>query len=342
MRASPPAPHRSSLAEEERRERRSRKKRSKEKGKQREEQREGEGESEGEGEGEGEDEEERRNFAAILAMLTAVDVSSAAATVVVGEGAAMGDERGSNSGGREGETPLSSFPSPSLSTAMMMGGALLGSEDEARRGETESREREAQRRRREENSEVLRYLPWLAGAFSPDDLVLPRDDPSPPTSQRPSSSSSAAVATPIFSTSSAAVATPMFSTSSAAVARPTGAPSLPPLFPYPPSLSSEGATTTTTTRTAMAVGECLVCMDCDATHALVPCGHIVACAACIGALRECPLCRASVDSTLKIFLPHGGAAADLNIAEAMTEIAGIDEEGRDYVVVKGRRFYATP
>ena len=48
-------------------------------------------------------------------------------------------------------------------------------------------------------------------------------------------------------------------------------------------------------------GQCVVCMDDEATHILAPCGHMCVCGTCVGyicaaASPECPMCRAAVVS----------------------------------------------
>lgn len=51
--------------------------------------------------------------------------------------------------------------------------------------------------------------------------------------------------------------------------------------------------------------ECVLCMDAPREYALVPCGHRCICATCIvrhrTQLTACPLCKASVESVLRIF-----------------------------------------
>ena len=48
---------------------------------------------------------------------------------------------------------------------------------------------------------------------------------------------------------------------------------------------------------------CVVCLDKDAIHAAMPCGHLVLCEACVVGLKghKCPMCRAKVKSYLRIF-----------------------------------------
>jgi hypothetical protein len=48
--------------------------------------------------------------------------------------------------------------------------------------------------------------------------------------------------------------------------------------------------------------ECTVCYDSAANIALVPCGHTVLCNRCASRVSECPVCRAKVQSRLRIFL----------------------------------------
>jgi serine/threonine protein kinase len=47
--------------------------------------------------------------------------------------------------------------------------------------------------------------------------------------------------------------------------------------------------------------ECLVCADAARATAFVPCGHLCCCDDCAKDLRDCPLCRTSIESRLKIF-----------------------------------------
>jgi len=52
--------------------------------------------------------------------------------------------------------------------------------------------------------------------------------------------------------------------------------------------------------------ECVVCLSAAPTHAFVPCGHRCVCNACGNAISQgsqsCPICRAHVSSTLRVFL----------------------------------------
>ena len=302
-------------------------------------------------------------------MLAALTVGNSAARVggsAVGA-TTMGEQRLEIIGEREGGRGTA-LPSPWPSTAV---GSVLGGDVgvEARRGSGESREREAQRLRRGESSrEVPRYMPCMfAGASSHEgSSSLPSSStPPPPLLQRAPSPPVVATTTTTALCFSAAVVATLAGESSSSSSALTPTPPPPSLLPSSaPSLDEdEGRMATATT----VVGECLVCMDREATHALVPCGHVVACEACVAALRDCPLCRAHVTSTLKIFLPHrGGAPTTCVNVEAMatttttrvlgaheeqlsallrvtaSETAGTDEEGRDYIIVKGRRFYAAP
>ena len=47
--------------------------------------------------------------------------------------------------------------------------------------------------------------------------------------------------------------------------------------------------------------DCIVCMDCEKTHAFQPCGHKCVCATCAARCQTCPMCRAPVTGILKIF-----------------------------------------
>jgi len=48
---------------------------------------------------------------------------------------------------------------------------------------------------------------------------------------------------------------------------------------------------------------CVICLDLDATHAVVPCGHQCLCAECQKMeLRACPVCQGSITQLIRIFL----------------------------------------
>ena len=53
---------------------------------------------------------------------------------------------------------------------------------------------------------------------------------------------------------------------------------------------------------AKASAECVVCLDAEATHVIVPCGHICLCADCTNDLKACPLCRMPLVQTMRIYL----------------------------------------
>jgi hypothetical protein len=53
---------------------------------------------------------------------------------------------------------------------------------------------------------------------------------------------------------------------------------------------------------AKASVECVVCLDSEATHVVVPCGHICLCADCTMDLKACPLCRTPLVQTMRIYL----------------------------------------
>lgn len=46
---------------------------------------------------------------------------------------------------------------------------------------------------------------------------------------------------------------------------------------------------------------CVICLQAQASHALVPCGHLVLCEACSRTVDKCPLCRAKSEGMLRIF-----------------------------------------
>lgn len=51
-------------------------------------------------------------------------------------------------------------------------------------------------------------------------------------------------------------------------------------------------------------GECIVCLSERASHAVVPCGHMIACASCAGQVRleQCPLCRGVVAQLMRVYI----------------------------------------
>ena len=52
------------------------------------------------------------------------------------------------------------------------------------------------------------------------------------------------------------------------------------------------------------IGNCVFCMDKPLTHAVRPCGHLIACTDCAEKLsKKCPICRRTIFATLRIFLP---------------------------------------
>ena len=52
------------------------------------------------------------------------------------------------------------------------------------------------------------------------------------------------------------------------------------------------------------IGKCVICLDKSSTHAVRPCGHLIACSDCAEKLsKECPICRCIISDTLKIFIP---------------------------------------
>ena len=51
-------------------------------------------------------------------------------------------------------------------------------------------------------------------------------------------------------------------------------------------------------------GECVMCLSERASHAVVPCGHMIACASCAGQARleQCPLCRGVVAQLMRVYI----------------------------------------
>merc|ERR1719272_963654 len=80
----------------------------------------------------------------------------------------------------------------------------------------------------------------------------------------------------------------------------------------------------------MAAGECVVCLDANATHIVVPCGHQALCRNCAeryfkvmpapsGRLR-CPCCRRHIEQVIEVFVPKPrfiDAAATLNTTQSL-------------------------
>jgi hypothetical protein len=48
-------------------------------------------------------------------------------------------------------------------------------------------------------------------------------------------------------------------------------------------------------------GECVVCWERQAIFAVVPCGHVCLCSECLSHQDYCPMCRAQVSSTLRVY-----------------------------------------
>ena len=46
---------------------------------------------------------------------------------------------------------------------------------------------------------------------------------------------------------------------------------------------------------------CVVCLEREPCIALSPCGHKCLCAECLGDVQECPVCRAPVAASLRVF-----------------------------------------
>lgn len=52
------------------------------------------------------------------------------------------------------------------------------------------------------------------------------------------------------------------------------------------------------------VPTCVVCLSEEASHVMVPCGHLALCADCCSLpLSECPVCRQSCEHKMRLFKP---------------------------------------
>ena len=47
--------------------------------------------------------------------------------------------------------------------------------------------------------------------------------------------------------------------------------------------------------------ECVVCMDEEKTHVILPCGHYCVCAKCLATLTQCPVCRKEIQQTVRCY-----------------------------------------
>lgn len=80
-----------------------------------------------------------------------------------------------------------------------------------------------------------------------------------------------------------------------------------------------------------AAGDCVLCLEPHrATFAAVPCGHQALCQDCVPLLRErpeCPVCRARVDSFVKIFAVAAEPARDeeLHLARRLAAEASMEQ-----------------
>jgi hypothetical protein len=53
---------------------------------------------------------------------------------------------------------------------------------------------------------------------------------------------------------------------------------------------------------ADAATECVICMVRKRDALLRPCGHLVLCALCANTITTCPMCRAPIDSRVRVFM----------------------------------------
>ena len=65
-------------------------------------------------------------------------------------------------------------------------------------------------------------------------------------------------------------------------------------------------------------GDCCICLQAKATHAVVPCGHLALCDECAPEVRSkrstCPICRCQIHSYLRVFVPGGSKEEELEKA----------------------------
>jgi len=47
---------------------------------------------------------------------------------------------------------------------------------------------------------------------------------------------------------------------------------------------------------------CVVCMEQSRSHVFVPCGHMVTCVNCHTKLKDCPVCRKSIEMAMRVYL----------------------------------------
>uniref|UniRef100_A0A2C9M8E5 RING-type domain-containing protein n=1 Tax=Biomphalaria glabrata TaxID=6526 RepID=A0A2C9M8E5_BIOGL len=47
---------------------------------------------------------------------------------------------------------------------------------------------------------------------------------------------------------------------------------------------------------------CKICMDKEVAVVFLPCGHLISCAECASAMRNCPLCRQDVRGIVRAFM----------------------------------------
>ena len=47
---------------------------------------------------------------------------------------------------------------------------------------------------------------------------------------------------------------------------------------------------------------CKICMDAEVGVVFIPCGHLICCVICAPSLKNCPMCRQSIQKTVKTFM----------------------------------------
>ena len=73
-----------------------------------------------------------------------------------------------------------------------------------------------------------------------------------------------------------------------------------------PSLMDQHGSPTSAKGDSIKDGECIVCLNAEPSHVLIPCGHQCVCADCSEILMNelrprCPVCRALCDQGLRVF-----------------------------------------
>lgn len=70
--------------------------------------------------------------------------------------------------------------------------------------------------------------------------------------------------------------------------------------------SNQSFTSSTCTGDSAPANDCVVCMDAPVSHVVVPCGHMCLCGRCSAAVDQCPVCRATVQSMMRVYHTDAG------------------------------------